>query len=112
GAAGVSTPADADVAKRQLPTGKSADGPHFDVVAVKMLLGNAVADHDDHVAILKEELLRPRALNRLDRGERENDQTSPSVSHGRTSSLTGYDHVRMAATVFAHSGGGYFRLQQ
>ena len=30
--------------------------PHFDIVAVKVLLGDAIADHDDLVAILEEKV--------------------------------------------------------
>ena len=48
--------ADADVVEFQLQAGKAADDPHLQVVAIEVLLGDAVAHHGDHVAVLEEEI--------------------------------------------------------
>src|SRR5262249_922937 len=53
-ARGVAT--DASVAEGQLPRLEARHRPHLDVVAVEVLLGDAVADHDDDVAVLEEEV--------------------------------------------------------
>jgi hypothetical protein len=36
---------------------KSRDRPHLDIVRVKVLLGDAVTDHDHPIPVAKEEVL-------------------------------------------------------
>ena len=50
--------ADAHVVKLQLPGREAAERPHLQVVAVEVLLGDAVAHDGDHVAVLEEEVGR------------------------------------------------------
>ena len=54
--AGGSVAADAGVAEGELPVGEVGHGPHLDVVAVEVLLGDAVADHHDDVAVFEEKV--------------------------------------------------------
>src|SRR5262249_5990043 len=75
-APGAAVPADADVAKHDVPGWETRDGPHLHVIAVEVLLGDAVADHYDAVAIFEEELVAAgqcHGQEQRDQGDVSND---------------------------------------
>ena len=47
---------DPHISERDLPFGESCHGPHFDVVGIQMLFGDAVADHHHSVTIFEEKI--------------------------------------------------------
>src|SRR5262249_52372102 len=78
--------------------------PHLDIIAVEMLLRDAVAGHDYNITVFEKEIICPSGSGDVASPDCKNRQNNPSVSHRSIPSLAVHEHAWMAIAKLSNGG--------